>query len=153
MIATAIDHTYRYGFASSLTQGRLALAVDSSLLKTPAKAKATPPVFFSGTLLKPKRTGDLLRGVSEIVNARYNNPNWRRLADPVITVSDDLVRFEGFSGCCSAYARLDLLPDAVEGDRPARGTTNVDFNPAMLAALASLRDSDDVALKIGAEQI
>ncbi len=160
MATTAIDHTYRYGFASVYVprfdgseRGRLALAVDSSVLKTPAKKKETPTTFFTGTLLKPKRTADLLRGVSEIVTARFNNPNWRRLADPVITVGDDRMRFEGFSGCCSAYARLDLLPEAVEGDRPTRGTTNVDFNPAMLSALASLRDSDYVALNIGAEQI
>ena len=151
-MTTAIAHTYRYGFASEFAQGRLALAVDSSVLKAPTKQKATPTTFFNGTLLKPKRTADLLRGVSEIVTARFNNPNWRRLADPVITVGDDRMRFEGFSGCCSAYARLDLLPEAVEGDRPARGTTNVDFNPVMLSALASLRDNDYVVLNIGAEQ-
>ncbi|MCL2742412.1 MAG: SWIM zinc finger domain-containing protein [Planctomycetaceae bacterium] len=152
-LMTAIAHTYRYEFASEFIRGKLALAVDTSALKTPAKKEETPTTFFTGTLLKPKRTADLLRGVSEIVTARYNNPNWRRLADPVITVGDDRMRFEGFSGCCSAYARLDLLPEAVEGERPARGTTNVDFNPAMLAALASLRDNDYVALNIGAEQI
>jgi len=149
-MTTTIAHTYRYGFASTFLPGRLDLAVDSSALQ---KKHKTPGTFFKGTLLKPKRTADLLRGVSEIVNARFNNPNWRRLADPVITVGDDRMRFEGFSGCCSAYARLDLLPEAVEGERPARGTTNVDFNPAMLAALASLRDNDYVALNIGAEQV
>ena len=161
MSTTAIDHVYRYGFASEFRpqtagsdRGRLDLAVDSSVLKTPTKKKKSDSsTFFSGILLKPKMTADLVRGVSEIVTARFNNPNWRRLADPVITVGDDRMRFEGFSGCCSAYARLDLLPDAVEGERLSRGTTNVDFNPAMLSALASLRDSDYVALNIGAEQI
>ena len=153
MTTTSVAHTYRYGFTSTFTQGKLALAVDASVLKTPIKKQEPPSVFFKGTLLKPKRIADLLRGVSEIVTARYNNPNWRRLADPVITVGDDRMRFEGFSSCCSAYARLDLLPNAVEGERPARGTTNVDFNPAMLSALASLRDNDYVALNIGAEQI
>ncbi len=159
MTTTAIAHTYKYSFASEYApqfegsgKGRLALATDSSVLqKTPKKTPSG--TFFSGTLLRPKRTADLLRAVSEIVTARFNNPNWRRLADPVITVGDDRMRFEGFSGCCSAYARLDLLPDAVEGDRPRRGTTNVDFNPAMISALASLRDNDYVALNIGAEEI
>ena len=50
------------------------------------------------------------------------------LADPVVTCSDDRLRFEGFSGCCGAYARVDFLPSAITGDVFGRGTTNVDFN-------------------------
>lgn len=159
MSTGTIEHTYRYKFASAYTpqfeggdKGRLALATDSSV--SPVKSKKTVGEnFFTGMLLRPKRAGDLLRGVSEIVRARFNNPNWQRLADPVVTVDDSRIRFEGFSGCCSAYVRLDILPDAVEGERTARGTTNVDFNNEMIAALASLREKDYVGLNIGADEI
>jgi hypothetical protein len=48
------------------------------------------------------------------------------------------------------YARVDLLPGAVRGENFGRGTTNVDFNPPMLAALAMIRESDRVSLAIGA---
>jgi hypothetical protein len=163
MLSTVIEHTYCYHFPSEFypqrketDSGRLTLAIDSSafgLSGKTEKTKQSSSVLFNGTLLKPKKICDLLCGVSEIVNARFNNPNWKRLADPVITVSDDRIRFEGFSGCCSAYARVDLLPNALEGDRPVCGTTNVDFNPAMLAALNSVRENDYVALIIGTDQI
>jgi predicted nucleic acid-binding Zn finger protein len=41
----------------------------------------------------------------------------------------------------------------VEGNRQVYGTTNVDFNPAMLTALGSVRNNDYVALTIGTDQI
>src|SRR5260370_190675 len=64
------------------------------------------------------------------------------VAGPVVTCSDDILRFEAFSGCCSTYGRLDLLPQAVSGEFISRGTTNVDFNASMRAALARIRDTD-----------
>ncbi len=75
------------------------------------------------------------------------------LADPVVTSSEERLRFEGFSACSSTYARVDLLPDAVAGETVGRGTTNVDFNPAMLAALARLRDADVVQLSVGSDEV
>ena len=165
MAVTAIEHTYQYRFSSGYQadssdsgKGRLALATDVSVNipgKTKAKKSASKTSgdsqFFDGVLLRPKQAGSLLRAVSEIVNARFNNPNWQRFSDPVITCGDDRIRFEGFSSCCSAYVRADFLPGAVDGKRPVRGTTNVDFNPAMLASLGSLRDRDYVQMTIGPE--
>ncbi|MDR0609328.1 MAG: hypothetical protein LBG58_04405 [Planctomycetaceae bacterium] len=89
MLSTVVEHTYCYHFPSEFypqqegtaDSGRLALAVDSSAFRPFGKTEQTkksPPVFFNGTLLKPKKICDLLRGVSEIVNARFNNPNWKR---------------------------------------------------------------------------
>src|SRR5262249_12710243 len=68
--------------------------------------------------------------------------------DPVVTSSDDVLRFEAFSACCSTYARVDLLPAALDGQMQGRGTTNVDFNAAMRAALARIRNSDRVELAV-----
>ena len=62
------------------------------------------------------------------------------LADPVATCADDRLRFEAFSACCSVYGRVDLLPDAYDGETVGRGTTNVDFGPAMRTALAGVHD-------------
>jgi hypothetical protein len=75
------------------------------------------------------------------------------LADPVVTCSDDILRFEAFSGCCSTYGRLDLLPQAVSGEFISRGTTNVDFNASMRAAFARIRDTDEVSLAVGADEV
>src|SRR6185437_14158307 len=63
------------------------------------------------------------------------------------------LRFEAFSGCCGVYARIDLLPGAVSGETFGRGTTNVDFNQGMLSALAMIRDSDEVCLNVGSDEV
>jgi hypothetical protein len=58
-----------------------------------------------------------------------------------------------FSVCCGAYARLDLHSNALDGDWLGKGTTNVDFNPPMRAALSTVLGSDAVALKVGADRV
>ncbi len=94
----------------------------------------------------------------EVVQSRFHIPaamlaRILAQADPVVTCGDDRLRFEGFSACCSTYARVDFLPDAVRGQWLARGTTNVDFNPPMQAALARLRGSDKVSLSVGSDEV
>src|SRR5262249_53883907 len=104
------------------------------------------------------RTADLLRGLVQIVQSRFHIPpalltRILALADPVVTSSEDVLRFEAFSACCSTYARVDLLAEALDGQRQGRGTTNVDFNAAMRAALAQIRDGDRVELAVGADAV
>jgi hypothetical protein len=70
-------------------------------------------------------------------------------ADPVVTSDGGQLRFEVFSVCCGAYARFDLAGTALGGDWLGKGTTNVDFNPPMRAALTAISASDRVGLKIG----
>ena len=48
---------------------------------------------------------------------------------------------------------MDFLPAALDGERVGRGTTNVDFNAPMRAALARVRDADDLGLAIGADAV
>lgn len=153
MSALAVPFTYRYlrgsHFDPSSHVLRLATCADSDDLH---------PYFFRGNVARPKRTAELLRGLMRVVQARFHLPAamLQRIlleADPIVTCSDDRLRFEGFSGCCGVYARVDLLPAAVIGERFGRGTTNVDFNPPMLSALAMIRESDRVSLAIGAEAV
>jgi hypothetical protein len=115
----------------------------------------TPPYFFQGQLRRPERCADLLRGLAEIVQARFNLPTalLHRLMDPVVTSSEGALRFEAFSNCCSAYARVDFLPEAFRGEQMGRGTTNVDFNPPMRAALARIRAGQDVGLSVGTDAV
>src|SRR5205823_13353701 len=113
---------------------------------------------FQVRLPRPRRTADLLRGMAQVVQSRFHVPpamlaRILLLADPVITSSDDVLRFEAFSACCSTYARVDLLPDALDGQFQGRGTTNVDFNAALRAALARIRDSDRIELSVGAKSM
>jgi hypothetical protein len=70
-----------------------------------------------------------------------------------VTGSGDLLRFETFSACCSTYGRVDFLPEAIDGTWHGRGTTNVDFSAPMRAALARIRDVDNVHLAVGSDEL
>ena len=151
---TATAQTYRYDYPSTLDTGthpRLALAT------TDATGNAHPH-FFEGDVLAPRRVAQLLTTVSLVVGSRFFTPantvaKAIALADPVVTSGGGLLRFEGFSGCCSTYARVDLLPAAYRGDIVGKGTTNVDFNAPMRAALARVSDARGLALSVGRDAV
>jgi hypothetical protein len=152
MSAPALQHTYRYGLGSRAEDAPG--GVDLRLATSGPDGE--PHAFFRGKIARPVRAADLLRGLVEVVQSRFYIPPAvlaRKLADPVVTCSDDVVRFEAFSSCCSAYARADFLPAALDGERIERGTTNVDFSASMRAALARVRDGDRLGLAIGTESV
>ncbi len=152
----AIDHTYRYAKASVLrpsTKGReLALACDHGSGADAAQH------FLSARAFYPDVTAKGLRAVSEIVGTRFYVPpsmvaRILREADPVATVSPGAVRFEGFSACCSTYARMDLGDGALDVSYRRNGTTNVDFGPDLRAALAGIGKDTELGLRIGAASV
>jgi len=154
MSGPALDYTYHYASPSVVvpTQGGLGLRLATY------GGEHEHPHFFRGRLTKPRRTSDLLRGLVEVVQSRFYTPpsmlaRILALADPVVTSGSEVLRFEAFSACCSTYGRVDLLPRAVDGEWLGRGTTNVDFNAPMRAALAKIRDSDRVTLSVGGDAV
>src|SRR5919199_1359506 len=76
-----------------------------------------------------------------------------RAAAPVVTSNVDRLRFESFSACAGVYARLDLDPEALDGAPAEWGTTNVDFNPPMRAALARVHDADAMLMNVGHDEV
>jgi hypothetical protein len=150
---TALAHSYSYLEPSSFCgDGRSYLR-----LATSGQANSHP-YFFEGALKSARLSAELLTAVHLIVGSCFFTPSntlARRLAlaDPVVTSGGGLLRFEGFSACCSAYIRADLLPGAYDGDVIASGTTNVDFNAPMRAALARVRDADGLALSVGQDAL
>lgn len=157
MSGPAVAHTYRYPFPSAL----VAAGARADLrLSTSGRPDAGAP-FFAATLARPRLVADLLRGLSLVVGARFHVPAAMRerliaLADPVVTSGggDHPLRFEGFSSCASVYARVDLHPGAFSAvDEASPGTTNVDFNADMRAALARVRDGEEVRLEVGAREV
>lgn len=155
MADSYVDYVYRYPFASSISGE----SVRGNQLKLATSELAqTFPHFFEGKLLQPRATALMLFILSRVVSTRFYIPPamLKRLIserDPVITSGGRMLRFEGFSACCSAYARVDISPDAYEGEVVGNGTTNVDFNTPMRAALSSIRDEDRLALSVGAEKM
>ena len=67
--------------------------------------------------------------------------------------SGDRLRFESFSGCGGVHARLDLLPDAPTEQPVRSGSTNVDFNEGMRAALAGATVAGPLLLSVGADAV
>ncbi|MEM6551694.1 MAG: SWIM zinc finger family protein [Planctomycetota bacterium] len=146
--AAALDYTYRYAFASNVDTD----AGPPQLRLATFDAKHRNPHFFEGRLLFPHAVGAMLLTLADVVRTHFFLPR-PALLDPVVTTHEDIVRFEGFSGCCGVYARVDLPADAFDADLVGRGTTNVDFNQPMRAALAGLRDRDTTRLAVGQNEV
>ncbi len=150
MAGPALEYAYRYAAPSALEPGR---GGPRLRLSTSGGAEAHP-FFFEGRLAAPRPAADLLLSCAQVARARYHVPpamlaRILQAADPVVTSGIDRLRFEAFSACGSVYARLDLLPGAVEGERHGLGTTNVDFGPAMRAALTRVGAGETVRLAVG----
>jgi len=149
-----VEHLYRYACPSSLEDSvsglSLHLAADLDEKRDAG--------FFDGDLLEPLVTAKCLRTVSDLVGTRfYVAPSMLarilREADPVATVSQDQVRFEGFSACCSTYVRHDMSGESFDTNRSSPGTTNVDFQADMRAALARVREKTPLRLVVNQDAV
>jgi SWIM zinc finger len=157
-VAATVNIDYEYRFASSMMT-----AVDSNhqvrqLRLATSGGPEKNPYFFSGRFVSPKQTADMLLALSAISRTRFFSPGELRermiaAADPVVTSDGKRLRLEVFSVCCGAYARLDLHANALDGDWIGKGTTNVDFNLPMRAALATVMNSENVALTVGVDRL
>ena len=113
------------------------------------------PCFFWGTVKNPLVASRCLLTLSQVVaSSFYLSPSaLARLRDPVVTAGKGCLRFEGFSQCAGVYARVDVLPDGLDGEFLAEGTTNVDFNEGMLRALSSFLPDDRLIMHVGARDV
>ena len=150
----ATDQTYSYVVPSSVSNA----AGGTEVSLATSGGRAEHPWFFSGFLGAPRQTAQALLVVAEVARTRYYEPpqmvRARILAaDPVVTSNLDRLRFESFSACAGVYARLDLEPGLL-GEAPRDwGTTNVDFNPPMRAALARVHDADAMLMHVGHDEV
>jgi len=148
MHAAAIDFTYMYDRASGIEEQ----ARGNGLYLATCSATQEHPHFFEGRIRQPRLVGVLLVSLTDIVRTHYFLPR-PALLDPVVTSNEAMVRMEGFSGCCGVYARVDLDDESFDADFMGRGTTNVDFNAPMRAALMQLSDHEQVRLSVGPDEV
>jgi hypothetical protein len=151
---TRTAHTFAYAQSSSLTADERgqSLGLETSGGLTPAGAEAHPQ-FFAGFLSAPQAAARALLAVADVAAARYYRRTLRASLDPVVTGNGDRLRFESFSGCCGVYARLDVLPDGLRGADTGHGTTNVDVNNPLRAALSRLTGDDPLHLRVGPDEL
>jgi hypothetical protein len=146
--ASAIDFTCRYAFPSAIGETERGFG----LRLATCGARQEQPYFFEGRLLRPREVGEMLLVLSDVVRTHFflhRPPN----RDPVVTCGDSMLRFEGFSGCCGVYARVDLPAEGFEAERLRHGTTNVDFNNPLRSALARLGERDVSRLAVGSDRV
>jgi hypothetical protein len=140
MTATELMYEYRVSSLVRRAGERSELLLETSGGLTEA-GPAAHPYLFRGFLTDPGPAALGMLACAAVARARYYTPAsviTRILADPVVTSNGDRLRFESFSGCCGVHARLDLLPSALAEPPVTAGTTNVDFNEPMRAALTSV---------------
>ena len=103
-------------------------------------------------MLYPVDTAQMLVVLSNVVRTHFflKRPP---ILDPVLTSSEEMLRLEGFSGCCGVYVRADLPRGSFDGEVFGRGTTNVDFNDPMRRALRQVQEREKVSLSVGREQV
>jgi hypothetical protein len=158
---TGTDLLYRYAITSQVRRADngsvLLLGTSGGTTTEVTEGLALHPHFFKGFLTRPAPAAAGMLACAAIARARYYPAAGSKIAkilrDPVVTSNDDRLRFESFSGCCGVHARLDLLPDALDEAPRASGTTNVDFNEPMRAALAGAAAGGPVLLSVGTDEV
>lgn len=145
------DLEYNYRSASLLQKD---LGVNRLLLahQTEIEEINNIPCFFWGSLVDPYLTAKCWTTISKVVRSSFG-PVPASLRDPIVSAGAQRLRFEGFSSCNGVYVRLDMLPESVDGEFIASGTTNVDFNEPMLNALNAIHKNEKVVLAVGQNDI
>ena len=110
------------------------------------------PCFFWGSLTDPYVTAKCWSTIAKVVRSSFG-PIPPSLRDPIVSAGSERLRFEGFSSCNGVYVRLDMKPEAIDGEFIASGTTNVDFNDPMLNALNAIQKNEKVTLAVGQQDV
>jgi len=139
------EHTFIYAQQTKLVER----SKGNSLQLSAAQGLKQNTAYFEGKLTFPMESARCLRAISILVGSRYYVPPGMlakilREADPVVTASRRMLRFEGFSSCCSVYGRLDITEGGFTADKIVPGTTNVDFQAEMRAALSKVRSNSEM---------
>jgi len=144
---TSDELVYGYRFSSLVERDRIRLAAAANAPDTVADG-----TFYDGRLAYPRETATMLLALSRIVRTHFFDARPPQM-DPIVTTGRTLMRWEGFSGCCGAYGRLDLDEAALRTVVRGFGTTNVDFNSEMLSHLSSIGRRDDVSLSVSTDAV
>lgn len=145
------DFAYAYARPSALEQ-----RPEGNALLLSAFAEegldAETACFFWGRLRNSWLAARGLTTLAKVVASRFV-PQSAALRDPIVTAGAGQLRFEAFSSCNGVYARLDLGPEALDGEFLSSGTTNVDFNEPMVNALARISRTEPVLLSVGQQEV
>jgi SWIM zinc finger len=151
---TTVEQTYNYRGASTATAAATHLTIDFET----AGGCDQHPVLAEGFVKHPHATAQALLLVAKVAATRFwTPPNMLAAvilaADPVITAWSGGLRFESFSLCCGVYCRFDLDADGFDGTIHRHGTTNVDVNAPLKAALTRIGEVDPLLIRVGHDDL
>jgi len=156
-VPTASDtHRYAYRAPSELDAGRLLLQTSGGRTE---RGLVANPQFFTGFLTAAQQAATGLLVLADLARTDFRRAGQpldgtlRGYRDPIVTSGGHRLRFEAFSACCGAYGRLDVLDAALDGEVVAHGTTNVDINPPLYAALTRVGGGDPLRLSVGPDDL
>jgi hypothetical protein len=113
--------------------------------------------FFTGFVTRPDITASGLLAVADVAGSRYADAGLaqkiKEAMDPVVTAGGDRLRFESFSTCNGVHARFDLLREGLGSSEVGFGTTNVDINLPLRAALARVDPNEALHFAVGQHEL
>ncbi len=144
--------TYLYPTPSNIVKTKT--GEELFLSKYSEVQKKDTPCFFWGKLVDPYHTSKCLITLAQVVKSSFSlSPaDLAALKDPIVTAGNERIRFEAFSHCAGAYARVDILPNGHDGEFLDTGTTNVDFNSPMISALGSVQKNHKFVMSVGKKE-
>lgn len=145
------DLLYKYQSVSSISKTK---GINNLVMahQTEIEEVNNIPCFFWGSLTEPYTTAKCWSTIAKVVRSSFG-PIPPSLRDPIVSAGAERMRFEGFSSCNGVYVRLDMKPEAIDGEFIASGTTNVDFNEPMLNALNAIQKNEKVTLAVGQHEV
>lgn len=145
------DLLYKYQSVSSISKTK---GINNLVMahQTEIEEVNNIPCFFWGSLTEPYTTAKCWSTIAKVVRSSFG-PIPPSLRDPIVSAGAERMRFEGFSSCNGVYIRLDMKPEAIDGEFIASGTTNVDFNEPMLNALNAIQKNEKVTLAVGQHEV
>jgi hypothetical protein len=146
-----LDLEYNYTAASAINKSN---GINNLVLahRTEIEEINNIPCFFWGNLTDAYTTAKCWSTIAKVVRSSFS-PIPMTLRDPIVSAGAECLRFEGFSSCNGVYVRLDMKPEAIDGEFIASGTTNVDFNDPMLNALNAIQKNERVVLAVGQKDV
>lgn len=113
------------------------------------------PCFFYGNIIHSFIAAKCLSTLAKTVQSHFalTPGQIAALRDPIVSVGNQRLYFEGFSSCNSVYARVDILPRGIDGEFLASGCTNVDFNDPTIRAFNAISHSEKLILGVGQKEL
>ncbi|NOQ74651.1 MAG: SWIM zinc finger family protein [Crocinitomix sp.] len=111
--------------------------------------------FFYGNIIDSYIVSKCLSALSKTVRSHFALARGVHLSlrDPIVSVGNKQLKFEGFSSCNGVYARVDIKPKAIDGEFLFSGSTNVDFNNETVRAFNTVKKDEKLILGVGAKEL